>query len=386
MRRLVLLVGAIVLVDTTFYAAITPLLPDLAERLDLGKQGAGVLMGAYAAGTLLGALPGGWLAARVGVKPTVVLGLTLMSLSGVAFAFGEHIVVLDAARFLQGVGGACSWAAGMAWLAGAVPRERRGEVLGTALGAAIFGVQLGPVMGALATAIGRELAFSSTVLFGAALASWAWAMPAPRRRWDAAAAPSTALRERRMVAGMWLTALPAAAFGVLDVLAPLWLDVLGASALAIGAIFFAASGLEAVVSPLVGRFTDRHGAAAVIRAGLAGSAVAIVLVQLPGSAPVLGVAMVVVVGVLGTLWVPAMGLLTGGAERIGLDHGFAFAFFNLSWALGFTLGSLSGGGLAEVTADVVPYGAVAVLYVVSAAVAATRLPGRVGAGRYGIAP
>ena len=57
MRRLVLLVGAIVLVDTMFYAAITPLLPKLADDLGLGKNGAGVLTGAYAAGTLLGSLP-----------------------------------------------------------------------------------------------------------------------------------------------------------------------------------------------------------------------------------------------------------------------------------------------------------------------------------------
>ena len=52
MRRLALLVGAIVLVDTMFYAAITPLLPQLADELGLGKNGAGVLAGAYAAGTL----------------------------------------------------------------------------------------------------------------------------------------------------------------------------------------------------------------------------------------------------------------------------------------------------------------------------------------------
>ena len=58
MRRLALLVGAIVLVDTMFYAAITPLLPELVDDLGLGKNGAGVLAGAYAAGTLLGSLPG----------------------------------------------------------------------------------------------------------------------------------------------------------------------------------------------------------------------------------------------------------------------------------------------------------------------------------------
>src|SRR3954451_15865917 len=58
-RRLVWLVGAVVLVDTMFYAAITPLLPELADRLDLGKGAAGVLMAAYAAGTPVGALPRG---------------------------------------------------------------------------------------------------------------------------------------------------------------------------------------------------------------------------------------------------------------------------------------------------------------------------------------
>ena len=64
-RRLFLLVAAVVLVDTAFYAAITPLLPHYADELDLSKTAAGVLSASYAAGTLAGALPGGWLGARV---------------------------------------------------------------------------------------------------------------------------------------------------------------------------------------------------------------------------------------------------------------------------------------------------------------------------------
>ena len=40
MRRLLLLTGTIVLVDTLFFAALTPLLPHYAHRLGLGKGGA----------------------------------------------------------------------------------------------------------------------------------------------------------------------------------------------------------------------------------------------------------------------------------------------------------------------------------------------------------
>jgi MFS family permease len=374
LRRLALLVGAIVLVDTMFYAAITPLLPRLADELHLGKNGAGVMAGSYAAGVLVGSLPGGWMAARVGVKATILVGIALMSASGLAFAFGNSIALLDGARFLQGIGAACSWAGGMAWLAGEAPRERRGEVIGGVLGAAIFGVQLGPVVGALATAIGREAAFSSTVVFGLALGIWAWTIPG-RPSAEVLTTPAAALRERSMLVGMWLTALPAMAFGVLDVLAPLRLDALGATSLALGATFFAAAGTEAIVSPTSGRVADRRGARPVARAGLAVGAIALAVVHLPGTAWLLAVVVVLVCGLLGVLWVPAGLLLTGGADRIGLDAAYAFAFFNLAWAGGFTVGAAGGGALAQATGDVVPYLLLAGAYAMSL-VAAFWTPGR----------
>ena len=67
------------------------------------------------------------LASRAGPRVTVYVGLFLLGASSLAFGFLDHIVLLDAARFVQGFGGACTWAGSLAWLIGEVPVDRRGS-------------------------------------------------------------------------------------------------------------------------------------------------------------------------------------------------------------------------------------------------------------------
>ena len=120
MRRLFWLVAAVVLVDTMFFAAVAPLLPHYSDELDLSKTGAGILTAAYrparswARCVRLARDP-------LGVKPTLITGLAMLGLSSLAFAFAGHIVLLDGARFIQGIGGACMWA--RAWR-GSCPHRR----------------------------------------------------------------------------------------------------------------------------------------------------------------------------------------------------------------------------------------------------------------------
>jgi MFS family permease len=355
-RRLFLLVSAVVLVDTMFFAAVAPLLPHFRAELGLSKTAAGVLAAAYPAGTFAGSIPGGWLAARWGVKPTLLLGLAMLGVTSLVFAFANSIELLDAARFVQGVGGACMWAAGMSWLVCAAPSERRGQLIGSALAAAIVGVLFGPVLGGAATVVGQEVVFSGVSVVAVGLAVWAWTTPGvPTEPSPGTRAVMRLLARRDLLYGFWLFSLPAVFAGSLEVLVPLRLDDLGASGAAVGAIFLVAAAFEAVISPTAGRLSDRYGRLAPIRVGLIGAAVMAVLMPLPGSVLLLAAALVAVVASLGTFWAPAMALLSDASERAGLDQAIAFSIANLAWALGHVMGGGAGGALADATSDALVY-------------------------------
>jgi MFS family permease len=374
MRKLVVLVAAIVLVDTMFYAAIAPLLPYYTHHFHLSKSAAGLLSASYGAGTLLGSLPAGWLAARAGVKPTVLLGLGLMVGSSLSFGFAGSVGVLDVARFVQGVGGAASWAAGMAWLIQEAPAGRRGELIGTALAAAIAGALLGPVLGAAGAEIGPKPVFSFVAAVGVGLALWT--------RSTRAGSPSgghgfrafrPAFRDHRVLGGMWLTTLGALLFGTLSVLAPLRMDHLGAGSVAVGAAFLLSAAGAASISPLVGRVSDRRGRLLPIRVGLVGSALFTLLLPLPASAALLFVLVVMADPVFGLAYPAAGAMISDGSEAVGLDQGYAFGLFNLAWAVGQVGGGAGSAGLAQLSSDAVPYAMLAVLCVLTL-VATSRRP------------
>jgi MFS family permease len=376
MRRLLALVCAIVGVDTVFFSALTPLLPHYAAAAGLSKAAAGLLIAAYPAGTLLGSLPSGALVARFGDRTVAVLGLALMAAATLAFGWSSSPGLLDAARLLQGIGGACTWTAGLSWLATAAPAARRGELLGTALGAAVAGALFGPVVGAVANLVGTGAAFSAASVASAFLIAVAFTVPSPRPQAPQplrAALP--ALRNRQVVTGSWLMALAGIAFGTLDVLAPLRLSRLDVSATVIAGTFLCAALVESGLSPLAGRLSDRHGAARPLTISLiAGAACAIVIPQMT-SATWLIVVLIAGSPFYGTLFAPASALVASGAQELGLNQGIAFALSNLTWAAGQSVAASASGALAQATSDLAPYA------LLTAACLATLLTLRGGSGK-----
>lgn len=370
MRRLLLLVAALVWVDTMLYAALTPLLPHFAHDLGLSKGQAGVLVGGYAAGALVGGLPGGLAAGRFGPRRTVLAGLALMGLASLGFAFAGSFWTLFGARFVQGCASGFTWAGSFAWLLAAAPRDRRGQLVGSALAAATFGALFGPVIGSAAALAGRDVVFSALAGLSVVMAVWTIRIEPVVTEPPVAAALVRALRTRRFQAGLAAMALPAFLFGVLSVLGPLHLAAAGWGAAAIGGVWLVAAVFEGSLAPVAGRASDRRGVVVPMRIALAFGALFSLGLAL-GLRPLAYTPLIVLAeAAWGPLFTFAFVLLAEGAEEAGLAQGMAFGLMNAAWASGALVGPAAAGAVAAATGDVVPFLVCAGLC--AAAFAATR--------------
>jgi MFS family permease len=360
--------------DVVFFSAIAPLLPDYVSELGLSKAQAGVLSASYAAGTLLASLPAGLLAARVGPRRTVIGGLILLGCASVVFGFAQHFLLLDAARLTQGAAGALIWSGALTWLVTESPPERRGSVIGTALGTAVAGALLGPALGALAAAIGTEWVFSAVLGVAVTLALFAARLP------EAAVSERQDLREvietmfsRPILLATAFVAIPSVMFGAIEVLAPLQIADLGGGHALIAGGFIAGAGLEAVLAPLAGRYSDRAGRRLPFMVGLSICAVAMAAVAIGSTLGVVLAGLMLTSLGGGICFTPALTMLSEMAESSSLHQGFSAGLSNLAWAAGQVVGGLAGGAAASVAGNAAPGVAIIILLLVTVAYASHAL-------------
>jgi MFS family permease len=356
MRRLLALTCGIVLVDTIFYGTLTPLVPYFSEEFGLSKSAVGILSGAFGAGVLVGSAPGAYLASRAGVRVAAITGLVLMSLTSLAFGLADTAWVLVLARFVGGLGSALSWVAAFTWLTARAPDERRGELIGIMLSAAVFGALLGPALGSAAAIVGLVPAFATVATVGMGISLWAAVehAPGPAER-RPLFGMLRVVAHPRLATGLWFIALSPLLFSGLAVLVPLELSRLGWGAAAVGVVFLVSAAFEAVVHPLLGRWSDRAGHRSPARTGLLVSVGILLALPWVGSPWILGVLVVLASGAFNATLVPGTALFSRGTEKAGMDQAVAFGVTNFAWASGYAVGAPLGGALADLRGNALSY-------------------------------
>jgi predicted MFS family arabinose efflux permease len=342
-------------IDAALYSVMAPLLSHYRHELGLSKAQSGVLVGSFALGTLVSSLPAAALATKINVKRTLVIGLILMSVASVAVGAAHSVVFLDLARFAQGTAGGVIWSASLAWVSALAPEGRRGAVLGRITGIAIAGSLLGPPAGALAATTSPRALFDAIPVIGVILLLLVSRLPAQpavasRRPWAILRSSS----RRGAALGLWLIFAPSLALGLLNVLGPLRLNHLGAGAASIAATFVLAAIAQSVVNVSTGVLTDRVGLRAVVSIALPALGATLLLLVAPRRPIVLAAVVLLVAGIGGAFWAPALVLLSASMKEAGIADSYAFALYNIAWAAGQGLGASGGGTLAQLTADVVP--------------------------------
>src|SRR6266849_1006236 len=123
------------------------LLPLYVHQLGGNEASVGLVQGMFsAAGILCQPLIGAWID-RIGRHFFMVLGVTLLTLSCVAFVVTSSIPLLGALRALQGIGFSAFFVANYVHIVDLVPVERRGWALGIYGLSGFLGTALAPVAG-----------------------------------------------------------------------------------------------------------------------------------------------------------------------------------------------------------------------------------------------
>jgi predicted MFS family arabinose efflux permease len=346
-------VGAVT-VDSALLGLIAPLLPAIEHRTGAGDAALGLALAAYAVPIALLSLPLGRAADSMGRRPLLAGGLLLVAAGSVLIAASNSIGVLLAARAIQGIGSAASWISALALVSDTALPGKRGEALGTALGATGAGSIAGPALGGVMADV---LSFQAPfLLFGAVAIGLLGATLIALRREVPRVGPSvpalrTIIRTTRSGIGAWATAImlaSAGALGLIEVVAPLDLEErLGLSSGTIGILFAASIAVDAVLSPIGGRWGDRRGRRGLAIAGLALSALSVVLLALlPG---VGGAAFALAVYGAGFSLAMAASVPWLDEAMTERARGLAYGVQNLVYAAGYIVGPIIGGILLERT-------------------------------------
>jgi MFS family permease len=143
--------------------ALLATLPLYAAELGFGYTLISVISAAAAIGTLVTDVPAGALLHRIGLRRSMLIGAAMVVVGTLSLAFDMPAEAIVGVRVLAGIGTALWGLSRHAFIAGAVPIERRGSAIAMFGGINRIGIFGGPAIGGIvATAFGLQSSFILT--------------------------------------------------------------------------------------------------------------------------------------------------------------------------------------------------------------------------------
>ncbi len=168
-QRAIITVVIITAFITTFTgSALNLSVPDIGDQFGVSAGTVGWLITGYTLAVAAFSVPLGRLADITCRKTVLVAGIVIFVVCCVAAVFSVSMVMLLAVRIIQGIGASMIFSTNTAVLISAFPGERRGRVLGYSLASTYVGLSAGPVIGGfLNYNFGWKSIFMLTGLLGA---------------------------------------------------------------------------------------------------------------------------------------------------------------------------------------------------------------------------
>jgi MFS family permease len=335
-RRLVVLVYALVFLAELLQAAIVPLLPSFTREFALSKVESGAVLAAAPFAMVVVSVPIGLLADRLGPRDLAAVAGGLLVVGALVQAFAFEFWSLFAGRVLYGASLGAVWTAGLALISDATSRRRAAALGGSVTmgGLAFF---LGPASaGYTAEAFGLAVPFLAVA--GASFVITIWlalasvGLETAKEGHQPLRETVGSLREAPTIkSALMLMVLLGLIVSAVQLLVPLQLDENGLSAGEIGALFTAASAVWIFVSAVTARGAERGASVRFAALGAMGLAGVLLLPVVSLATTVLAVFLLLRGAFGAALSTIAYPLSEAGAREAGLRLGAVLGLMNVCW-------------------------------------------------------
>ncbi|REK64082.1 MULTISPECIES: MFS transporter [Cohnella] len=263
-KPFILMSAGMLFLFTGFYLLL-PTLPPFIKQMGGNEAEVGLAAGAFMLSAVMIRPIVGGLLDRFGRRPFIVWGLLLFALAMYMYDWIGGIAVLMGLRILHGMTWAVSTTAVFTAVTDIIPSARRGEGMGWFSTAMTLAMAVGPMLGVWVI---QSLSYHALFQFACALSAVALLLT------YSAKVPFRQQTGERRIEFFEPSVLPVAAsvffltiaYGGITTFVPLFADSIQVNS---GTFFLAYAVTLALIRPIAGKLSDRHGESFVIIPGLA---------------------------------------------------------------------------------------------------------------------